>query len=123
MAAERPKRAILFKKWARQIKTVQIKTVQENNSVTFLPDNINIGYGEPAPTILDLAIYHELSLNHSCGGMGTCGTCRVVIESETLGLPARNEIEDEMAKERGFQPEERLACQTCVYSGMRIRIP
>jgi ferredoxin len=65
-------------------------------------------------TILDAVGDTGLELDHSCGGMGSCGTCRVMIEApHSAALPARNEIEAEMAAERGFAECERLGCQTC----------
>ena len=67
-----------------------------------------------------------IELNHSCGGMGTCGTCRVRILSslESLGpLEPRNEIEIEMANDRGFAENERLACQLAIVNGLKFRIP
>ena len=43
--------------------------------------------------------------------MGTCGTCRVEIQSSLSELAERNSIEQEMATDRGYLPQERLACQ------------
>ncbi len=65
----------------------------------------------PEKSLLQLAIDNDIPLNHSCGGFGTCGTCRVLVDNH-VDLPARNPIEQEMAKDRGFQDNERLACQT-----------
>ncbi|HEX4922662.1 MAG TPA: 2Fe-2S iron-sulfur cluster-binding protein [Bdellovibrionales bacterium] len=77
---------------------------------------------EGTPTVLELAIRDGLPLNHSCGGMGTCGTCCVVVESDPSELPARNEIEAEMAGDRGFTARERLACQLTAYPRLIVKI-
>jgi ferredoxin, 2Fe-2S len=74
-------------------------------------------------SVLDLILAQSLDISHSCGGMGTCGTCRIEVLEAPEGLRPRNEIEQEMARERGFENHERLACQTPAQSGLKIRIP
>lgn len=74
-------------------------------------------------SLLELCIKHKIDINHSCEGMGSCGTCRVLIDEGLDGLPPRNEIEQEMADDRGFEPRERLACQLETLSGFSFTIP
>jgi ferredoxin len=45
------------------------------------------------------------------------------VESGLEKIGERNEIEKELAEDRGFAPEERLACQTPALSGLVIRRP
>ncbi len=66
---------------------------------------------EEAENLLLLALKKKLSLSHSCEGMASCGTCRIIVTKGLLSLPPRNLLEQEMADDRGFLPEERLACQ------------
>ena len=73
-------------------------------------------------SVLQLAIDKGVELNHSCGGFGTCGTCRIIVDNY-VDLPARNEIELEMAKDRNFANNERLACQTIARIPLKIKIP
>lgn len=73
-------------------------------------------------TLLDLALDAKIEINHSCGGMGSCGTCCVEIVSSATPLPERNEVESEMAADRGFHDFERLACQLDVHSDMTVKI-
>ncbi len=63
-------------------------------------------------SLLDVALNNKLEIGHSCGGMGSCGTCRVIVLEGLELLNPRNEVEQEIADTRGFQPNERLACQT-----------
>jgi 2Fe-2S ferredoxin len=49
-------------------------------------------------------------------------TCCVLIESDLSKLPVRNELEQEMADDRGFKNDERLACQIHVTSEMQLRV-
>lgn len=74
-------------------------------------------------TLLDAALRSKLPLMHSCGGMGTCGTCRIVILKGGELLPPLNEIEVEIASDRQFQPNERLACQNYPTENLVVEIP
>ena len=78
---------------------------------------------KPGDTVLKVALSHEVPIYYSCGGMGSCTTCLVRIERGLERLPARNAIEQEHAKDRGFAPEERLACLTPVHDGLVVRLP
>lgn len=78
--------------------------------------------GAAGQTILELLNANKIEIDQSCGGSGTCGTCRVFLESPTLTQHPRNEIELEMAEMRDFNALERLACQISCVQGMRIRL-
>lgn len=71
-------------------------------------------------SILEGLLSHGVEVSHSCGGHGSCGTCRVVILRGKL--EPRNETEAELAKDRGFTDAERLACQTPLVAGVKIRL-
>lgn len=72
--------------------------------------------------LLNLLNAHKISINQSCGGFGTCTTCRVVILKNNERLHDRNELELERAQERRFKINERLACQIEVDSDLDILI-
>jgi ferredoxin, 2Fe-2S len=78
---------------------------------------------KPASSILELILKNQVEISHSCGGMGTCGTCRVEVIEGSARLESPNEVECEIAEERGFREGERLACQTRVVPGLKIRVP
>jgi ferredoxin len=75
------------------------------------------------PSVLELAMSRRLPLGHSCGGMGTCTTCRVIVRSELTKLPPRHELDAEMARDREFREEERLSCQLEAYHDLEVEIP
>lgn len=77
----------------------------------------------PEQSVLDAALKNKINIDHSCGGFGTCGTCRIFIESDLHLLPSRNEVEMEMAEMRRFDDRERLACQTECQPHLRIKLP
>ncbi len=54
---------------------------------------------------------HGIVLEHVCGGMASCGTCRVKIHAEAELWPQRNDLESDFAQQRGLADHERLACQ------------
>lgn len=73
--------------------------------------------------LLDTLLRSKVAINTSCGGLGTCGTCRVFILEGEENLNPRNAIEDEMAKDRDLATHERLSCQCEISGDIRIRIP
>ncbi len=72
-------------------------------------------------TILESLLNAAIEIDHSCGGNGTCGTCRVHVENFEL-MPDPNEIEAELRSEIPFDRNERLACQNCSFEGLRLRL-
>ena len=68
----------------------------------------------PDETLLDAARRAGAPVGNSCGAIGGCGRCRVRIVSggEILGPPTA--IELRVAAARGFDADERLACQAVV---------
>lgn len=93
-----------------------------NPYLTFVPGNKQVPIGQFS-TVLAVALGNKIDLNHSCGGMGSCTTCRVFVEEAPAGCPPRTELEQELAEERSYGDDERLACQLEPTSGMVIRIP
>ncbi len=71
-------------------------------------------------TLLEALESENIKIDHSCGGMGTCGTCRVIL-LQPEGLD-RNSIEQEMANEKSFAKNERLACQLMASENLKISL-
>ena len=72
-------------------------------------------------TILEALLKAKIPIDHSCGGMASCGTCLVEVESGLENFSDRNELEVEMAEDRKFRKEERLACQNSCSGNIRIK--
>lgn len=72
-------------------------------------------------TVLDAAIAAGLDLNHYCGGMASCGSCRV---SDVVGpvspLDPMEEATLDVVKERDG---DRLGCQTRVLGAVTVTVP
>lgn len=73
-------------------------------------------------TILEVLLRNKIEIDHSCDGMGSCGTCRIHILSDLSLLPERSDIELDMALDRTFDPNERLSCQTKPIENLKISI-
>ena len=74
-------------------------------------------------SVLEVALKNGIEIPHSCGAMGSCTTCRVLVEGRKGALPGRTELEQDIADMRGFDESERLSCQLPPMDGMVLRIP
>ncbi len=74
-------------------------------------------------SLLEICIQNKIPISHSCEGMASCGTCRVLVLEGLNNLDDRNQLEQEMALDRGFEPQERLACQICPKATLGFILP
>ena len=72
--------------------------------------------------LLDTLNANKVGISQSCGGNGSCTTCRVFILKGLDNCGQRSEIEAERAAEREFAVNERLACQTHLTGDVEIEI-
>jgi 2Fe-2S ferredoxin len=71
-------------------------------------------------SLLEVLLNNKIDIDHSCGGMGSCGTCRVITKNLPLANHPRNEIENERAQDLKFSDNERLSCQLPPIPGLEI---
>ncbi len=91
--------------------------MEESVRILFLPENRYI-MAKPGENLLKAAMNADVHINASCGGSGSCGKCRVVIEKgEVKREPNLKLSEADIAK--GYA----LACQTTAWSDLEVRIP
>ena len=91
-------------------------------TILFLPWEKTCAFTAEA-SVLEVALKNGIEIPHSCGAMGSCTTCRIVVERSPSPLPERNELEQDIADMRGFRPEERLSCQLEPVDGLVARVP
>ncbi len=91
-------------------------------SITVLPENVVVQASQSS-TILDALLDAEIEIDHSCGGMGSCGTCRIFVEKGLEKFAEPDEPEKEIRQDRGFAANERLSCQNLVKDGLVLRKP
>jgi ferredoxin, 2Fe-2S len=72
--------------------------------------------------LLELLNANKVGISQSCGGFGTCTTCRFFVQKNLAAFDKRSEIETERAEERSFSEIERLACQCEILDSAEIKI-
>ncbi len=85
-------------------------------SVNFFPKNITVKVKE-GTDLLEAAYQAGIEIESICGGEGTCGKCKVVVEGEVESPPTGKISEEE--REKGY----RLACQTLVRGDVNVLVP
>ncbi len=85
--------------------------------VDFLPDQKSCEV-ERGTSLLKAAHLAGAHINASCGGIGTCGQCKVFIEKGEYSSRRSEKLTDE-EWEKGY----RLACQTEVQGNLVVKIP
>ena len=86
-------------------------------TITFLPMNM-VCEAKEDESILDVAITHDVPLQHACGGFCACTTCHVVVQSGMEFLSRKeDEEEDRMGDHGHTNSSSRLGCQAKVRGG------
>lgn len=103
------------------------------HTVTFLPLNVTVtvddekyplaDHGQPG-SVLDIALAHDIPLEHNCGGSCACTTCHVIVKEgeETLSEMQPDE-EDRLDMADGLTIHSRLGCQAVVRGDVVVVIP
>ena len=89
--------------------------------VTFMPEGKTVDVdpaalpysreGRPG-SILEIAIGHDIDIDHACGGVCACSTCHVILRSGYEACPeASEDEEDQLDNAPGLEASSRLACQ------------
>jgi len=82
--------------------------------VTFLPMNVTVEalVGE---NLLDVALAHNIDLQHNCGGVCACSTCHVKVKQGMNALSEQTDEEaDQLDEAEGLTLESRLGCQSVI---------
>jgi 2Fe-2S ferredoxin len=103
------------------IKPVEAKLPTKAYTITFMPMNEKVVVdpkelpysrdGQPG-SILEIALGHDIPIDHACGGVCACSTCHVIVRSGSESIPeATEDEEDQLDNAPGLTPLSRLACQ------------
>ena len=103
------------------------------HKVTFLPSGRTVEVdeanypladdGRPG-SILDIALWAGVDLEHNCGGNCACTTCHIIVrEGEQNLSPMDEDEEDRLDLAPGLTPHSRLGCQCVVRGNVVIEIP
>ncbi len=85
--------------------------------IRFYPDNREVEV-EKGETLIRAAMLAGVHVNASCGGSGTCGKCRVVVEEGNVEKQPTAKLSADLT-EKGYA----LACTTKVLGDVEVRIP
>lgn len=84
--------------------------------------NLDVTLRVPRGTsILDAAVEAGVDLNHYCGGMCSCGSCRIVLLSGDVS--PMDDMEDATLSVVREGEQDRLACQCKVLGDVVIEVP
>jgi 2Fe-2S ferredoxin len=103
------------------------------HKVTFLPLNRTVevddakyplaDHGRPG-SLLDIALAHEIHLEHNCGGSCACTTCHIIVKEGATNLsPMEGDEEDRLDMAEGLTIHSRLGCQAIVRGDVVVEIP
>jgi len=85
--------------------------------VHFEPDNTELVV-EAGANLLEAAIDAGVHITASCGGAGTCGTCKVIIKSGEVESTRTEKVSDEE-----WEQDVRQACQSKVLTDLTVHVP
>jgi 2Fe-2S ferredoxin len=90
--------------------------------VTFLPMNETYE-AKDGESLLDVAIAHDVPLQHACGGFCACTTCHVHVKSGLENLSASEEDEEErLDRATNITLQSRLGCQAKIHGDVVVEI-
>lgn len=90
--------------------------------ITFLPMNTTLE-AKVGETILDVAIAHDVPLQHACGGFCACTTCHVIVkEGDRFLSPAEEDEEERLDRATGVTLKSRLGCQAKIMGDVVVEI-
>jgi 2Fe-2S ferredoxin len=113
--------------------TADAPAAKKQHKVTFLPLNKTVEVDEAAypygdhglpGSLLDIALKHDIRLEHNCGGNCACTTCHVIVKEgmEHLSTMQADE-EDRLDMAEGLTLTSRLGCQAVVRGDVVVEIP
>ena len=80
-------------------------------------------HGKPG-SILDIALAHDIALEHNCGGSCACTTCHVIVrEGEEHLSEMQGDEEDRLDMAEGLTIHSRLGCQAVARGDVVVEIP
>ena len=95
--------------------TVQITFLPEGKTVQFEHGKLRyLNHGEPE-SILDIALNHNVPLDHACGGNCACTTCHIWVKEGSDNLSEMDDDEaDRLDMAADLQLNSRLGCQAVI---------
>jgi ferredoxin len=92
------------------------------SKVHFQPANVSIDVA-PGVNLRDASLQAGLQIPSTCGGVGSCGLCKIKITSGAEHLSPMTALETGKLGNVFFITKERLACQTTVSGDVACDVP
>ena len=99
-------------------------------TITFLPHPQLCPEGKTVEastgiTVLDVALEHNIPIEHACEKSCACTTCHVIVRKGFASLEEAEDGEEDMLdKAWGLEPDSRLSCQAFVEDDdLTVEIP
>ncbi|MGE0615623.1 MAG: 2Fe-2S iron-sulfur cluster-binding protein [Bacteriovoracia bacterium] len=74
-------------------------------------------------TVLEVALNHDIPIQHACGGFCACTTCHLQVKQGAENLePMGDEEEERMDRATGMTPQSRLACQSKIRGDVVVEV-
>ena len=90
--------------------------------VKFLPSEKEVT-SRSGESLLDIALDHQVSIQHACGGFCACTTCHCeVLDGESSLSPIDEDEAERLSVLENKTPRSRLACQAKVNGNVTVRI-
>jgi len=74
---------------------------------------------EHGQSLLQIALDHNVDMEHACGGNGFCTTCMCKVQTGMENLSPRNDREENMGV---TEDPDRLSCQAQVEGDVEIQV-
>lgn len=116
------------KGWRAGLKRVTARLARRQSSIPAGPFALTVdGHAtievKGGSTILAGAIGGGVDISHYCGGMASCGTCKVAVVAGAENLLAATGREQMVLGSQSSAGGDRLACQARVVGPVTVRIP
>jgi 2Fe-2S ferredoxin len=93
-------------------KTYQVTFMPEGKTIDVDPAALPYSREGKPGSILEIAIGHDIEIDHACGGVCACSTCHIILRSGYEACPeASEDEEDQLDNAPGLEASSRLACQ------------
>jgi ferredoxin len=90
--------------------------------ISFQPANVSIDVSDGV-NIREASLQAGLQIPSTCGGVGSCGLCKVKITSGAEHLGPMTPLETGKLGNVFFITKERLSCQTVVHGDVSCAVP
>ncbi len=90
--------------------------------ITYLPANVTLD-AEPGDNLRDVALGNGVNVPSTCGGVASCGLCKVKIVSGAESLSAMTPAEIGKLGNVFFITKERLSCQAFISGDVTCEVP